>query len=108
MPGAVRSLRSASGTASGPPQIGRGDELLVAAARRLEETVGVAGTALRIRASAGVALGRGPGADLDGLLRDADLALYQAKAGGKGTVARHRRPDPHTRRDRPLAGAHRQ
>ncbi|HEU4348742.1 MAG TPA: bifunctional diguanylate cyclase/phosphodiesterase [Actinoplanes sp.] len=43
---------------------------------------------LTIRASAGIALTRGGRADVDEVLREADLALYQAKADGKGVARR--------------------
>ncbi|MDG6101514.1 GGDEF domain-containing protein [Dactylosporangium aurantiacum] len=68
------------------------EEVAARVLARLAAPLTVAGTPLRIRASAGVALGHGPGTDLDALLRDADLALYQAKADGKGRVTSHRRP----------------
>jgi EAL domain-containing protein (putative c-di-GMP-specific phosphodiesterase class I) len=45
-------------------------------------------TVLSIRASAGIAINRGPGHDVDGILREADEALYQAKADGKGVARR--------------------
>ena len=104
---------------------GRGDELLVAVAGRLADTLragdtaarlggdefavlltdlpaegeapliaerilealrapfGLAGHELAVRASVGIATARGPGGDL---LRDADLAMYQAKAQGRDRV----------------------
>jgi diguanylate cyclase (GGDEF)-like protein len=43
---------------------------------------------LGIRASAGIALTRGSGTAVDDVLREADLALYQAKADGKGVARR--------------------
>jgi diguanylate cyclase len=43
---------------------------------------------LGIRASAGIALTRGSGHAVDDVLREADLALYQAKADGKGVARR--------------------
>jgi diguanylate cyclase (GGDEF)-like protein len=47
------------------------------------------GTVLSIRASAGIALTRGTGSAVDDVLREADLALYQAKADGKGVARRY-------------------
>ena len=43
---------------------------------------------LSIRASAGIAITRGGGHDVDEILREADQALYQAKAEGKGVARR--------------------
>ena len=43
---------------------------------------------LGIRASAGIALTRGSGTAVDDVLREADLALYQAKADGEGVARR--------------------
>ena len=43
---------------------------------------------LTIRASAGIAITRGSGAAVDEIMREADLALYQAKADGKGVARR--------------------
>ena len=48
----------------------------------------VGDTVLTIRASAGIALTRGGQASVDELMREADLALYQAKADGKGVARR--------------------
>ncbi len=45
------------------------------------------GREVSIRASVGVALGRPGAADPGGLLREADTALYRAKAAGKGGYA---------------------
>jgi predicted signal transduction protein with EAL and GGDEF domain len=47
------------------------------------------GAVLSIRASAGIALTRGSGSAVDDVLREADLALYQAKADGKGVARRY-------------------
>ena len=41
------------------------------------------GSRISVRASIGVALGPRDGADIDALLQNADLALYQAKAAGR-------------------------
>jgi diguanylate cyclase (GGDEF)-like protein len=43
---------------------------------------------LTIPASAGIAITRGTGALLDDVIREADLALYQAKADGRGVARR--------------------
>lgn len=48
----------------------------------------VDGTELRIRASIGVAIATGTGHEIEELLRQADTALYAAKAAGKGVVRR--------------------
>jgi diguanylate cyclase (GGDEF)-like protein len=77
-----------------------GDEFMVvlragsqdegAAARRLIGLLGepfeVLGHKLTISASAGIAVAPADGADADTLLKNADLALYQAKAEGRGAV----------------------
>ncbi len=49
----------------------------------LRPPVSVGGQDIRVRVSIGVATARGPGGDL---LRDADLAMYQAKASGRDRV----------------------
>ena len=41
-----------------------------------------AGQPMHVRASIGIALAEGPGTTVDALLRDADAAMYQAKASG--------------------------
>ncbi len=61
-------------------------EAVIVAKRMLETLrgpVAVAGQEMLVRASIGVATARGPGGDL---LRDADLAMYQAKAQGRDRV----------------------
>ncbi len=67
----------------------------VALARRLVNVLGqpfdLSGRQVGIGVSIGIALGH-VGAEPDTLLRDADLALYQAKAGGRGNY-RLFRPD---------------
>ncbi|MGX6602055.1 putative bifunctional diguanylate cyclase/phosphodiesterase [Micromonosporaceae bacterium Da 78-11] len=45
-------------------------------------------TVLSIRASAGIAIAHGNGHNVDELMREADQALYQAKADGKGVARR--------------------
>ncbi len=47
---------------------------------------------IAIGASIGLAVGSGTDADVDDLIRDADLALYRAKSDGRG-VFRHFEPD---------------
>ena len=47
--------------------------------------VTIEGATVRVTASIGVALARGPGTDPGTLLRTADQAMYQAKERGKGT-----------------------
>jgi diguanylate cyclase (GGDEF)-like protein len=56
----------------------------------LGEPLQLPGTTVRVRASAGVAVGRGTGTHIDALLSEADTALYEAKADGKGRVRRFR------------------
>jgi diguanylate cyclase (GGDEF)-like protein len=56
--------------------------------RDLLQPLVVGDTVLTIRASAGIALTRGSGAGVEELMREADLALYQAKAEGKGVARR--------------------
>ncbi|HET6530208.1 MAG TPA: bifunctional diguanylate cyclase/phosphodiesterase [Actinoplanes sp.] len=56
--------------------------------RDLLQPLAVGDTVLTIRASAGIALTRGAGAQVDEVMREADLALYQAKADGKGVARR--------------------
>jgi len=50
--------------------------------RLLREPVDIAGTQLVVTASVGVAVGIAAGGDPDTLLREADLAMYRAKAAG--------------------------
>ncbi|MCA2215361.1 putative bifunctional diguanylate cyclase/phosphodiesterase [Jidongwangia harbinensis] len=56
--------------------------------RDLAQPLMIGDTVLAIRASAGIALTRGNSKDLDEVMREADLALYQAKADGKGVARR--------------------
>jgi diguanylate cyclase len=53
----------------------------------LLEPVAVAGARVVARGSVGVAQARLPGGSASGVLADADIAMYEAKAAGKGTVA---------------------
>jgi diguanylate cyclase (GGDEF)-like protein/PAS domain S-box-containing protein len=50
----------------------------------LEAPIDIAGRAIHVSASIGVALPSSPNASAASLLRDADIALYQAKDGGRG------------------------
>ena len=52
--------------------------------RRLVEPFTIDGQEVHITASIGIALPEAAGASADGLLRDADLAMYRAKAAGPG------------------------
>ncbi|WP_207458255.1 EAL domain-containing protein [Azospirillum sp. SYSU D00513] len=58
-------------------------------ARRIVESLGepyeVDGAQIMIGTSVGVALGRSDGAGADALMKAADIALYRAKAAGRGT-----------------------
>jgi diguanylate cyclase (GGDEF)-like protein len=56
--------------------------------RDLAQPLVVGDTVLTIRASAGIGLAHSEGANVDAVLREADIALYQAKADGKGIVRR--------------------
>jgi diguanylate cyclase (GGDEF)-like protein len=56
--------------------------------RDLAQPLIVGETVLTIPASAGIALTRGSVLDVDALIREADQALYQAKAEGKGVARR--------------------
>ena len=57
--------------------------------RDLSQPLVIDDAVLTIPASAGIALTRGSGAAVDEIMRDADLALYQAKAEGKGVARRY-------------------
>jgi diguanylate cyclase (GGDEF)-like protein len=56
--------------------------------RDLTQPLVVGDTVLTIPASAGIALTRGSGMAIDHMMREADLALHQAKADGKGVARR--------------------
>jgi diguanylate cyclase (GGDEF)-like protein/PAS domain S-box-containing protein len=60
----------------------------------LHQPFGLHGRAIPIKASIGVAVGRRGVDDADGLLRNADVAMYAAKAGGKDRFELFR-PDMH-------------
>jgi diguanylate cyclase (GGDEF)-like protein/PAS domain S-box-containing protein len=55
--------------------------------RTLGEPIRVEGHELALRASVGIALANGPGTTPETLVRDADIAMYEAKAHGKGRIA---------------------
>jgi diguanylate cyclase (GGDEF)-like protein len=74
------------------PGIAGPDEAVAVAKRileRLAEPITITGRQLRAYGSVGVTVAAGPGHDLDRLLHEADLALYAAKAAGKGVVRRY-------------------
>ena len=52
----------------------------------LRRPVAVGGRAVRLSASAGVTVARGPSLDIDTLVIEADLALYEAKRAGRDCV----------------------
>jgi diguanylate cyclase (GGDEF)-like protein len=56
--------------------------------RDLMQPLVIGDIVLSIPASAGIALTRGSGSVVDEVMREADLALYQAKAEGKGVARR--------------------
>ncbi|AGZ39500.1 putative signaling protein [Actinoplanes friuliensis DSM 7358] len=56
--------------------------------RDLSQPLVIGDTVLTIPASAGIAITRGSGMAVDDVIREADLALYQAKADGKGVARR--------------------
>jgi diguanylate cyclase (GGDEF)-like protein len=56
--------------------------------RDLAQPLIIGDTVLTIPASAGIAVTRDAGAAVDALMREADLALYQAKAEGRGLARR--------------------
>jgi diguanylate cyclase (GGDEF)-like protein len=56
--------------------------------RDLAQPLVIGDAVLTIPASAGIAFARGAGTVLDEVMREADLALYQAKAEGKGVARR--------------------
>jgi diguanylate cyclase len=57
--------------------------------RDLMQPLVVGDAVLTIPASAGIAITRGSGLAVDAVMREADLALYQAKAEGKGVARRY-------------------
>jgi diguanylate cyclase (GGDEF)-like protein len=74
------------------PGVGRLDDLEAVAKRILsflEEPVAVAGTALHISASIGIALATSHQDTFEALLRRADAAMYEAKAEGRARYCFH-------------------
>jgi diguanylate cyclase (GGDEF)-like protein len=71
-----------AGTGDGFELQGLGERLV----RELSSPITIGSVSIRIGASVGVAVSTGGRADGDALLRDADLAAYEAKAAGRGRV----------------------
>jgi diguanylate cyclase (GGDEF)-like protein len=71
-----------AGTADGVELQGLGERLV----REISSPITIGSVSMRIGASVGVAVSTGGRADGDALLRDADLAAYEAKAAGRGRV----------------------
>ena len=70
--------------------------------RALEQPFEIAGTVVFISASAGIALAPADGSDIEELIANVDMALYEAKARGRGnSVFFHNalRTDAHARRE---------
>jgi predicted signal transduction protein with EAL and GGDEF domain len=70
--------------------------------RALERPFEIAGAVVFISASAGIALAPADGADVEELIANVDMALYKAKANGRGnSVFFHNalRADMHARRE---------
>jgi diguanylate cyclase (GGDEF)-like protein/PAS domain S-box-containing protein len=63
-------------------------------AKRLEAPFEIEAMEIAVRASIGISLGQSPDARPDDLMRDADVAMYEAKAQGKGG---YRVFEPHMR-----------
>jgi len=63
----------------------------------LVPTISVEGIDLTVEASIGIAIYGQDATDIDGLLKASDIAMYQAKANGRGTWARYEsHSDAHT------------
>ncbi|WP_354292071.1 EAL domain-containing protein [Sphingomonas sp. PvP055] len=65
-------------------QHGAIDAIATALHRALDENLGSVSEPAQVGASIGYAIGSAVHASVDQLLRDADLAMYEAKAGGRG------------------------
>jgi diguanylate cyclase (GGDEF)-like protein len=77
------------------PEAATGDQLAKLAEdviAALSEPQNVSGTTVMVGASIGIAVGPQEGETVDQLVRNADLALYQAKAGGRGRAMRFEAP----------------
>ncbi len=85
------------------PDAGHLDEIGGRILRRLTEPVTVGDTLLAARASIGAAVATGPVGDPLDLVKRADIALYEAKAAGKGVLRRHPWPVPAADRQNDLA-----
>ncbi|MEV6634031.1 bifunctional diguanylate cyclase/phosphodiesterase [Actinoplanes sp. NPDC051470] len=102
----VRTAERLNANVRGNDTVSRlgGDEFVVLLPRLADDTIAdtvanrilrdlavpltVGDTVLSIQASAGIAFARGGGWAVDAVMRDADVALYQAKADGKGVARR--------------------
>jgi diguanylate cyclase (GGDEF)-like protein/PAS domain S-box-containing protein len=67
--------------------IERVESIAARIAEGLDTPIEIAGRAIHVSASVGIALPSTPSATAASLLRDADIALYQAKDGGRGGFA---------------------
>lgn len=68
-----------------PGQPQQAEELSARIIDALSQPYVIQGRTIAISASVGIAVAQGPGSDADILLKQADLALYQSKALGRGT-----------------------
>jgi len=68
-----------------PGQPQQAEELSARIIEALSRPYVIHGRTIAISASIGIAVAQGPGSDADILLKQADLALYQSKALGRGT-----------------------
>ena len=62
--------------------------------RKLSQPLEVDGFQLAVGASLGVASAASGTLDADALVRNADVAMYVAKHGGKGRLSVYERPEP--------------
>jgi diguanylate cyclase (GGDEF)-like protein len=71
------------------PDIGNADAAMAVARqiqRRLQTPIEVIGCGVSVGATIGIAIGPGDGRRAEDLIHAADLAMYEAKRGGKGSV----------------------